>query len=324
VRPRGFTLVELLVVIAIIGVLVALLLPAVQAAREAARRAACSNNFKQIGIAFHNHHDVTNKFVTGGVNGAYPWPATVPSNWTANNTGPKARAGWSWEYQLLPYMEQNALYDTLSDATIRATPVKTYVCPTSRHPQAYSNVFRSDYAACSGTMISTSGNGVMVGTSYKDENGVVRYQYPQLIMGSVLDGTSNTLVASEKWLHPEAQGKSIDGGENESWCNAGWDEDHVRQTGDGTATFGCINCFGKRDGSSTTTNYVPKPNLQAPVAGVGGAPSTIWQGVFGSSHPGGVIVVLGDGSVRVVSYTVDYKVWAAYGTRAGGEALALD
>jgi prepilin-type N-terminal cleavage/methylation domain-containing protein len=319
----GFTLVELLVVIAIIGVLVALLLPAVQAAREAARRMACSNNFKQIGLAFHNHHDVYNRFVTGGNNGQYPAWAT-PSNWTANNSGPKARAGWSWQYQLLPYMEQTNLYETQSDATVRATPVKTYVCPTARTPRAYSNVFRSDYVASCGTAFDKNGDGMIVGTSYTDETGVVRYSHPVLTMGSVTDGLSNTLVFGEKWLHPEAQGKSLDGGENESWCNAGWDQDHVRCTGNGTATFSCVNCFGKRDGSATTTDYTPKPNSQAPLAGVGGAGSTIWQELFGSSHTSGLNVVLGDGSVRFVTFGVDYKVWAAYGTRSGGETLSFD
>src|SRR5947199_6053705 len=90
----GFTLVELLVVIAIIGVLVALLLPAVQQARESARRMSCQNNIKQLGIALHNHHDTKNTFPTGALN-------------TGINGTP---CYTTWTIEILPFMEQQALY----------------------------------------------------------------------------------------------------------------------------------------------------------------------------------------------------------------------
>jgi len=91
-RPGGFTLVELLVVIAIIGILIALLLPAVQSAREAARRTQCSNQLKQIGLALQNYHDSHKKFPHGT-----RWPIGAPN----------------WRVMVLPYLEQNALYDQL-------------------------------------------------------------------------------------------------------------------------------------------------------------------------------------------------------------------
>jgi prepilin-type N-terminal cleavage/methylation domain-containing protein/prepilin-type processing-associated H-X9-DG protein len=99
-RRRGFTLVELLVVIAIIGILVALLLPAVQAAREAARRSSCSNNLKQYGLALHNYHDVYKSLPPGGL-------------WNVQNADWNV-PGVSWQARILPYAEQQALYDKIN------------------------------------------------------------------------------------------------------------------------------------------------------------------------------------------------------------------
>jgi len=92
IAPRGFTLVELLVVITIIGILIALLLPAVQAAREAARRMQCTNNLKQFGLALHNYH-LTHKVFPYGAGGGGTW--------------------WSWSALILPFIEQNAIYDQI-------------------------------------------------------------------------------------------------------------------------------------------------------------------------------------------------------------------
>ena len=97
-RTRGgFTLVELLVVIAIIGILVALLLPAVQSAREAARRMQCQNNLKQLALALHNYHTA---------HATFP-PAGFYDGGGANGST------LSWHTTVLPFIEQQNLYDAL-------------------------------------------------------------------------------------------------------------------------------------------------------------------------------------------------------------------
>jgi len=144
VRP-AFTLVELLVVIAIIGILIALLLPAVQAAREAARRSQCSNNCKQIGLALHNYHD------------SYKW---FPMGFFASASNPSLsdlNAG-SWGTAILPYLEQQALYDqydhnrapfdapvgSATNVALIQTPLAAFICPSA--PGGTNRVYRGSGA----------------------------------------------------------------------------------------------------------------------------------------------------------------------------------
>jgi len=108
----GFTLVELLVVIAIIGILIALLLPAVQAAREAARRAQCQNNLKQIALALHNYHQAVGSFPPGKITEGRCCDRPSMITWTIS---------------ILPYLEQQALYDRYDQTKFNEDPANQFV-----------------------------------------------------------------------------------------------------------------------------------------------------------------------------------------------------
>src|SRR5437588_11978753 len=104
-RRGGFTLIELLVVIAIIAILIALLVPAVQKVREAAARAQCQNNLKQIGLACHGHHDSYKVLPSGGTTWAIP-----PTYLSAGNPAVKSDQQGGWGFQILPFIEQAAVW----------------------------------------------------------------------------------------------------------------------------------------------------------------------------------------------------------------------
>jgi prepilin-type N-terminal cleavage/methylation domain-containing protein len=118
---RGFTLVELLVVIAIIGVLIGLLLPAVQAARESARRSACQNNLKQLGLGMVTYYSSMSSF---------------PSGWKMTGSSGLGSTNWAWGAFVLPYIEQQAAFNSLSPDSTTASGTKMGVqiadfkCPT--------------------------------------------------------------------------------------------------------------------------------------------------------------------------------------------------
>jgi prepilin-type N-terminal cleavage/methylation domain-containing protein len=210
-KPRGFTLVELLVVIAIIGVLVGLLLPAVQAAREAARRSSCSNNLKQIGLAISNFESAKKAIPAG-----YSFYTSTNGN------------AWGWAVFIMPYLEQQALYDqlrptsrpitdlynngsyTLADKALLQTPIPGYRCPTDTAPALNNlvvfdsnryDVATSNYVGCVGDVLSpivdNDSGGAFVGRY--DSLSATRGPGPLGIpLRKVTDGLSKTLCVGER------------------------------------------------------------------------------------------------------------------------------
>ncbi len=294
-RCRGaFTLVELLVVITIIGILIALLLPAVQSAREAARRLQCSNNLKQMGLAFHNYAVAWGVLPDAGKD--KPKNASTPCGGCCSSPH---RGDWNFLYQIMPYMEQQGLYDEPNDSVVYRSPVPAYYCPSRRRADVYgsSKTARTDYAGSSGDREINSGrtrsNGVIA----------VRVCDPAVDFAMIRDGTSNTLMLGEKMLHPDHFGRC--GGDNEVYVNAGVDQDHVRNA---------------RALNSNGTTGPPGPDSSAPDQGGG----TLWIERFGSSHPGGFNGVMADGSVRSISYSIDLETFRRLSVRNDGLPVTLE
>jgi prepilin-type N-terminal cleavage/methylation domain-containing protein len=290
-KRGGFTLIELLVVIAIIAILIGLLLPAVQKVREAAARSTCQNNLKQIGLGLHAHHDGLREFPTAGSDG--------PNQNCCNAT---SRVGWTWMFQITPYIEQQNVYSLPSTSAgntqVAQTAIKIYYCPSRRQPTLYSNGGRCDYAGNGGRDMAGNGTEGVFVRQWRNPNSSLSATAPveqRRTMTDITDGTSNTVMVAEKQVHHSVLGSA--GGDNEVWNNSGWDQDHQR--------------FGEA---------VPEPDDKHPTS----ASATFWSVRFGGSHPGVFNAVMADGSVRSMRYTTDATNWLRTCLISDGQVINAD
>ena len=304
-RRRGFTLVELLVVIAIIGVLVALLLPAVQAAREAARRTQCTNNLKQTGLAIQNYIAAKKVFPEGELE---------PPVWDPSI----GQSGYCWATVILPYAEKQTLYSQLEakgagygygysptsadDPHYKAmcTVIPEYLCPSSSHPPTFS------YDGTQGTynkftimeFVGIAGSDRW-GTPYTfpADSGTF-FQKSKMPPGRMEDGLSNTLIVGEySGLAPGQNYSSAGGlGANTTTWILGRYPGGDPHSGTESGTWSVRTVAHPPN----TAWYYQTDGSAAPLGA-----NTITRAALKSSHVGGVVGLMGDGSVHFLDNGID-------------------
>ncbi len=325
-KSRGFTLVELLVVITIIGILIALLLPAVQSAREAARHAQCKNNLRQIGIAAMSHVTAQGHYPTGGW--GWSWVGDADRGF-----GPEQPGGWI--YNLLPFLEQEALHALPRDeqpgvvtnqqkagaVQMINTPLAVMNCP-SRRP---ARPIASSWAACnSGANIDR----LVARADYAMNSGTARTEIcagpPDLDTGVAWPDCTETENPHCQTCWPDSS----------TWYGLSFQRSriepaHVRDGMSNTILVGekhiAPECYASGcDGGDNESMY---GGFNCDIYRITTAPpvrDTIWgrfPHYFGSAHSGTCNFVFADGSVRGISYGIDSAIFRSLGTRAGADSI---
>ncbi len=284
----GFTLVELLVVIAIIGTLIGLLLPAVNAARESGRRVQCQNNLKQHGLALLGFHADFGAFPVGNIQ--------PPANWVGG--------WWAFHARLLPYLDSNDIFSLcvpLTSSTVFQGDCFDFMAsvPAAKNPAVIlpsAHKCPDDPLAGSvwvggGSAYACSDYFGVMGSSPTANDGILLFgPYGTNCLGIslalVTDGASNTIIMGER-----------------SVSNNYWGWPYCGYGGDGT---------GNGDNL-----------LSAQLGLCPGVPDGNHEYHFWSYHPNLVDFLWADGSGRSLTYAIDYNVFQALSTRAGGEVVQV-
>lgn len=307
---NAFTLVELLVVIAIIGVLIALLLPAVQQAREAARRMQCSNNFKQMGLALHNYHDTF---------GSFPYGAR------AGTTSYTNLSGVNWRTSILPFMEQNALFEKLNFLTgsfsgyrkfpfsgnnlvLEGLVVQGYICPSSpidplvAAPGCLNNPADGDKAGLMHHYVGIAGaypdpggrTNVVKQTSrgYAASTGLLRPGQTTRFRDAT-DGTSNSLAVAEQSGMVNKQIIAANYGGGWSGQLANYPVSSITSSSDNYYYTGLTTVRWQINYNTATSGSSSQPYEN--------------NTILNSFHPGGILGMLGDGSTRFLPETINME-----------------